>query len=314
MPQRGHRFARFAIVSLTCGLGGLAAAALTVNPINSSLPLSIHVRARCENGTISYPGNVGNITDSFADMPVAASCSGAVTQANPATLSSVFGTNTAAGALGAGTLGVVAIGRSYSDATQSLHAGSGSTAFLYDTLTVNGSWTGVRNVELRLTFHGRLTTLNAPTQNWISSNISSGLLLITDAGTLLGSTGLFITVGNNGVPFITSSAVSAGTTLTTNAVNTVFDPNDIQFTMTYVFGATTSNRRFSFMGRIDGASGFVGSGVPGAIAAGAVDFANGGQFSLIVPSDVTVTSASGQFLQQPATTPVSIFPYAMGQD
>ena len=60
--------------------------------------------------------------------------------------------------------------------------------------------------------------------------------------------------------------------------------------------ATTSNRTFSFLGRLFVISGGGGGGPIGTIVEGTVDFGNTGRFSLIVPSDVTITSASGQFL------------------
>ena len=49
------------VTVLVAGSGALAFA-LTVNPIDPALPLTIHTRATCLNGTIPYPGNQGNTT------------------------------------------------------------------------------------------------------------------------------------------------------------------------------------------------------------------------------------------------------------
>ncbi|HTO08139.1 MAG TPA: hypothetical protein VMR86_13905 [Myxococcota bacterium] len=304
---QAHRLAWVVLVVLTSGLGARTALALTVNPIDSALPLTIHARAACQNGTVSYPGNQSNTTVTNVDMPALANCSGIVGQDNSATLTHIEANDSAHADLVTGTLGTVAIARSYSDASQSLGVGALATGYRYDTLTVNGNWSGIRNIELRLTVHGLLTS-NAPSQNWISSSFDSSLLLLTETGTFLANTGLNVTVGNNGVPFIASSAASAGTTLTTNAVNTVFNPADVQFTMTFVFPATTTNRTFSFMGRLGVAAGFMGGGVSGSVTNGRIDFGNG-QLSLTVPSDVTVTSASGRFLDPGPAPGVPVFPW-----
>ena len=277
--------------SLACS----AAHALTFNPIDpSSLSVSIHARASCSNGTVSYPGNVGSITPIVSDHAVSASCGGSVTQENPATLAGVAGTSSAAANAKTGTLRAVAAGRSIADDDQALRAGASASAYLYDTLTVNGNWTGTRTIELRLAVHGTLTS-NAIHPNWQSSNVSSVLWILSEPGATLGNSGLIITQGNSGEPFITSFLTGV-VDLTTNAVNTVFDPNDVQFAYSYFFPATTENRTFSFMGRlsITAAMGF-GTGLE-TVAEGLIDFGNTGQFSLIVPNDVTVTSASGQFL------------------
>jgi hypothetical protein len=67
--------------------------------------------------------------------------------------------------------------------------------------------------------------------------------------------------------------------------------------MTYLFPATPTNRTFSFLGRISlsSAMGFV-TGLDGVAAEAVIDFGNTGQVSLVVPDDVTVSSASGRFL------------------
>lgn len=270
--------------------------ALTFNPIDpsSSLPLSIHARASCMQGTVSYPGNLGNTTLQVSDQLFSAACSGNVSQENPATLTQVFGSDSASANLASGTLRTVAIGRSLADTMQALRAGASSNAYLYDTLTVNGTWSGIKLVELRLAVDGSLTS-NTLTPNWQSSNVSSTLLILSKTGTLLGNAGLLITQGNDGRPFITSSAENV-VSLGTNATNTVFDPANVRFDYSFVFPATTSNRTFTFASRlsVSSAMGFA-AGANGA-AEGVIDFGNTAQFSLIVPDGVTVTSASGQFL------------------
>lgn len=222
--------------------------ALSTNPIDPSLPLNVHARATCAQGTVSYPGNHGNITLQTGDGASRGTCFGFVVQENPATLAGVYGNATGVSDLATGTLRAVAIGRSYSDAENGLRAGASNEVNLYDTLTVQGNWTGVRVIELRLTVRGSLTS-NAATPNWQSSDISSRLFTLSEAGTLLGNAGLFIDQGNNGIPFITSTTAT-GATLETNAIDDVFDPDDVEFSMTYLFPATTSNRTFSFLGRI----------------------------------------------------------------
>jgi hypothetical protein len=267
--------------------------ALTSNPIDPSLPLSVHARTGCLQGTVSYPGNVGNTTVQFVDSMFSSLCSGTVTQSGPS--SSVSGTGSAKADLSAGTLRATATGRSLVDGTQALRAGSQVQSYLYDTLTVQGNWSGTRLVELRLAFDGSLTS-NTPTPNWQSSFVSGGLLLLTEAGTLLGNGGVLVQQTTVGIPIIGSSAATQ-VTLTTNAINTVFDPADVRFEVSFVFPATVANRTFSFMARVLMGSGVGFATVPaGGPAEGVIDFGNSAQFSLIVPDDVTVTSASGQFL------------------
>jgi hypothetical protein len=296
-----------AVAALVAG-SGLPAFALTVNPIDPALPLSIHTRSTCLNGTVSFPGNVGNTTLHHVDREFGGNCTGGVTQQNPATLTGLLAESRARSDLGAGTIGAVALSRSFVDEAQALRVGTQASASIYDTLTVNGTWAGVRNVEIRLVVQGKLTS-NAPAPNWMSSDVSTGLLLINEAGFLLANTGVFINQGNDGTPFITSTAASGGANFTTNAVNQVFDPDDVRVTLSFVFPATTSSRTFSFRAQLNLSSGmgFV-SGLQGAIVEGMIDFADAGRFELIVPADVTVSSASGRFLSGVPAPQIPIFP------
>ena len=270
------------------------ASALTFNPINSALPLTIHARASCLGGFITLPDNQAHTTVNTVDRATTASCAdGVLAQGSTSSISS---SDTVTADLATGTLKAVVTARGVNlgPGVDSPGAGAFADGYLYDTLTVNGNWTGTKIVELRLAVDGAFIT-NASVQNWQGTNVSSSLLLLTQAGTLLGNAGLIITQGNNGTPFITASGANVAT-LTTNAVNTVFDPNNVQFTLSFLFPATTSNRTFSFLGRLFVISGGGGGGPIGTIVEGTVDFGNTGRFSLIVPSDVTITSASGQFL------------------
>jgi hypothetical protein len=109
---------------------GLLAFALTTNPIDPALPLSIHTRSTCLNGTVSYPGNQGTTTVADVDREFGGNCSGGVTQENPATLAGILAESRARSDVGTGTLGAVAIGRSYADAVQSWGAGPRAGAAL----------------------------------------------------------------------------------------------------------------------------------------------------------------------------------------
>jgi hypothetical protein len=181
------------------------ALALTTNPIDPSLPLDVHARASCLDGAVSYPDNVGNTMLVIDDDGELAICLGVVSQEDPATLTHLTGNASGRVDLEAGALKLSAIGRSYRDAQNALRVGAGGEVKLYDTLTVNGNWTGTRIIELRLTVHGSLTS-NATSPNWQSSSVSSQLITLSEAGFVLGNAGVFVTQGNNGVPFITSSA------------------------------------------------------------------------------------------------------------
>jgi hypothetical protein len=271
------------------------AAALTYNPIDPALPLNIHARATCLDGPVSA---VMVKTD---DDPRFATCAGAVIAEDPIVLTYLPSSGDAEADLREGTFKSVAIGRSYSDATSNLRANMVTDQYLYDVLTVNGDWTGTRNIELRVVVDGSATT-NAITPNWMQSSIQGSLVgYAGNSPNPFGLTHLIITVGNNGAPGISSSEAIGNASFTTNAAGHIFDPDDMQFTLSIVFPATTANRTFTFIARLRLASGMgFGTGIFG-ITDGVLDFDNTGQFSLVVPDDVTVSSASGDFLSGGST-------------
>ena len=280
---------------LLTGAIAAPAAALTYNPIDPALPLTTHVRATCLDGPVTA---VMLKTD---DDPRFATCSGAVIAEDPIYLTYLPSSGNAEADLREGTFKSVAIGRSYSDTTTNLRANMVTDQFLYDTLTVNGDWTGTRNIELRLVVDGSASS-NAITPNWMQSSIQGSL--VGYAGSSpdpFGLTHLIIAVGNNGEPFITSSEATGGASFTTNAAGHIFDPDDMQFTLSLVFPATTANRSFTFLARLRLGSGMgFGTGILGT-SEGVIDFGNSGHFSLVVPDDVTVSSASGEFLSGNST-------------
>ena len=262
-----------------------AALALTVNPMDRSLPLSIHARAGCADGPKSSGGFL------IDDGALRAACSGSVVDSSAT--DSVFGVASGEVDLARGTLKAVATSRSLQDATQSLSAGASSTLFVYDTLTAEGSFTGLKAITLKLHVEGSFSS-NASRPNWQGSSVNSVLITYDGAGVPTGGSGLFITQGNAGTPFITSMTTNV-VGLTTNATSTVFDPADVQFDYSYTFLATPTNRTFSFMARLGLTSG-MGFGTDANPAEGTIDFGHTARFSLEVPSDITVSSASGQFL------------------
>jgi hypothetical protein len=278
--------------------GALAAPAfaLSSNPIDPALPLNIHVRATCLNGPVS---GVLIATD---DDTRFATCAGAVIAEDPVYLTYLASSGSATADLPKGSFKTVAIGRSYSDLTTNLRANMVTDLFLYDTLTVDGSWTGTRNIELRLTVDGSATS-NASTPNWMQSSIQGSLVgYAGSSADPFALTNLLITVGNSGEPFISSSEATPGASFTTNAPDGyVFDPADMQFRLSIVFPATTANRTFTFLARLRLRSGMgFGTGILGTTD-GVIDFGNSGHFSLIVPGDVSVSSASGEFLSEVST-------------
>lgn len=279
----------------------LPAAALPFNPIDPALSLTVHAQASCYNGVIDEPAGTNTLSlDSFpGDLTVG--CTGGAVRSNSTTLDSVASEGQASADLTAGTLKARAVGRAFSGANGSLAIGSSETARLYDTLTVNGTWTGIKLIGITMTVHGTMTS-NAVNPNWQigSQAFSTALLAYDPTGALLGAAGLPLTMGNNGIPFLGGAITQINATVTTNVPNNgvVFDPNDVQVTMTYQFPATVSNRTFSFLARLNvgSAMGF-GTGLP--LAVGDVNFGNTARLALTVPAGVTVTSESGAFLTAP---------------
>lgn len=270
-------------------------AAISFNPIGQGVPMSIHARASCANGLI-FPNGDGDTTITNIDRMVGGNCSGSVVMENPATLSTLAAPSTASANIAQGTMRATAVGRSYASGADSLRVGTQSEAKLFDTLTVNGSWTGTKVVELRLTVDGSFTS-NATQPNWMSTSVITALAIWDANDGLLADALVRVVQGNDGTPFIISQG-SNDIAVTTNAVNTVFnDPTDVRITYSYLFGATEANRSFSFLSRLylEAGMGF-GTNATGPLAEGLVDFGNTAQLSLIVPDGVTVSSESGVFL------------------
>jgi hypothetical protein len=304
-------------IAPVAGLGALLlagpAAALDFNPIDF-LPLTIHARTSCLDGTVSYPQGVFEGDLFHSDGETRASCHGAVVQNNTATQSGVMATCDAAADLEAGTLKVVAVGRSFVDDVQRLRAGASASAYLYDTLTVEGSWEGVRNVELQLAVDGAflVSLSNELADDLQSSRVQGRLELLSESNAQLEIADLVILKSNGGAPFVFDAVASGGAAWETNAVDEEFDPADVRFTLSAVFPATPVNRTFSFLAWLKVSSSMGYTGPSTTSAEGIADFGDTARLSLIAPADVTVTSSSGRFLTAPAPSASCLGSAALG--
>src|SRR4029079_14869584 len=111
--------------------------------IDPALPLTTHARVWCQDGTGAFPSATGSS---------AASCSSGIarqTPGGPITSDSIASVD-----LSQGTMRSFNTTRTYFDGTQNLRVNAGTELDIYDTLTVNGNFTG--NVELRLEVDGSL--------------------------------------------------------------------------------------------------------------------------------------------------------------
>ena len=65
--------------------------ALTANPISGALPVTIHARASCAGGFISFPGNQSHTTVNTVDRATTASCAdGVLARGAPAAAAAIL--------------------------------------------------------------------------------------------------------------------------------------------------------------------------------------------------------------------------------
>jgi hypothetical protein len=274
------------------------AAAVTTNPIWPGLPLDIRARASCMH--------VSSTNLLIDDQQVQAACDGVVIGQSRSGTTILPGTSHARARLDDGTLAIEVVSRSVSAGDDSARVGGMAHAYLYDTLTVEGNFTGTRMVQLRLDVDGRFPT-SVPAARWTPSRVSAALSTFESGSSPVAYGTLGIGVANDGTAYIESTESFGTMTVVANTAY-IFDPQDVRVSFTYTFTATPTDRSFTFRAQLSGWGGIdFQQGVdPGTVAEGRIDFGNTARLSLVMPSDVTVTSASGVFL-----TPVPEPPAAL---
>lgn len=282
-----------------------ALSAATLNPIDPALPLYLQASASCKSD---------DVTNLLTATGMAyAACAGIVSVQDPGSPQTVVSSNSDAVAnLNSGSLKLKTVSRSFTDGTLYMGAAAFAQADLYDTLTVNGTWTGVRLVELRLEVDGSFMS-NAPRPVWQNTEVEGSLLIFRGSDVPAAYGGLTIGMSRSGIPLVASRSEDRDQmTVTTNAATTgSFDPANVGFSFSYLFPATTADRTFTFWSRMRLRPAVaVDTGLLGTSET-TIDFGNTAQFTLVVPPDVSVSSASGQFLT-PVPEPAAWWLWAQG--
>lgn len=281
--------------AMAFGVLAAPAFALTVNPLDPSLPLDQHAHAICLT-----PSSVPTIGATRA------TCAAAESVENPATLSGVVGTSAGTADLRTGTLRSRSTSQAFFFGSDNIRAGGGSIVQLYDTITVGGGFTGT--VELRMLVDGSFFTAGGARPDSLATEMRAQLFEIDDVQRLDAASAL-VTVfqyGSGEVELGQQSTNGLGA-ITTNASGNRnwFDPANVQVGLSLFFSVTPTKPDFSFLARLGTGSRlnlFGGLG-NNQVQEAATDFGNTAQLSLIVPEGVTWHSASGAFLV-PAPVPV----------
>ena len=259
------------------------ALALTSNPIDPSLPLDQHVTVVCVNDSTATTGQFQ------------AHCFGVNQKENPVTLSHVVGTGDGTADLRDGTLRSRSTAQAFWFDQDQLRAGGFADLHAYDTITIEGGFTGT--VELRMAIHGSFTSTDA-NPNVMGSDMVASLLGIDGSGLFLANAGATAFQFNDGQVGLQNQGTNGPATLVTNATgpNQLFDPGDVQMVLSLFVAVTPNAPTFSFVARLltESALGFT---APVNQAKDATtDFGNTAQLSVIVPAGVTWHSDSGVFL------------------
>lgn len=267
----------------------VAQAALPLNPLDPSLPLTTHTRVECllENAVVNTGATQAACSERHSDGTHAES------------------TGVASASLHTGELRVVA--GSQSPPRPSLQGpGYGwAEASMYDTLTVAGPVTNGFRVNLSMSVGG-FYSASAGTPVPLTDTFINASLLTSSAETGLpvDSSQIIVKLLSSqaqGTP-VTAFRESESGDLTTNGVvpvgnptSLLFDPADMRFTLTSSFDITPSKPSFAFSARllIGNFSTFAdGSGGGDTV----LDFGRTAKLSIDAPPGVAFVSGSGAFL------------------
>ena len=274
------RYAVFAVV-----MSGFSSAthALTENPVDPSLPLTIHAFTTCNFVT---PVNRNELASCLAQRSVE----------NPTTLHSVTGTGAATADLRSGTLKSRVEAQAYKFATNDLKANGGANAMLYDTITIGGGFSGFVQMRMEVSGAFRINDPNAAVSDPFVGAILQGL---DGNGNLFSSAAVQAhQYTSGGGVFLTPPTVFGDVDIETNAdhLNNFHDPADVRFAIEMNIPVTPSTPSFTFIAGLDTASGFGFILPEDETKVSELDFGNTARLSLIVPDGVHWTSASRVFL------------------
>lgn len=274
--------------------------ALTVNPLDPSLPLNQHAWALC--GTGSSVPNVGGTRTS---------CETLNSVVNPMTLNHVVGTSAGTADLHTGTLRSRSTAQALSFESDLIRSGGSSSVKLYDTITIEGGFAGP--VEMRMLVDGSFFTTDAVNPN-TNSEMRAKLIGFSGTGGLVANTLVLVNQHNNGQVELRNQGVVGSGAITTNASSTLkFDPANVQVGISVFFPVTPTSPTFSFLAELatDSALGFTDP--VNQVKQAWTDFGNTAQLSLIVPEGVTWHSASGAFLvPAPVPAPAALWLFGSG--
>lgn len=281
------------------GVFAAPAFALTINPIDPSLPLDQHAWALC--GISGVPDVGGTRT----------SCETLDSVVNPATLNQVVGTSAGTADLHSGTLRSRSTAQALSFESDLIRSGGYSTAKLYDTITIEGGFAGT--VELRMLVDGSFFTTDAVNPNTQASEMLAKLMGLSGTGGLVANTLVNVKQFNDGRVGIWNQGVVGSGAITTNAsgAQNLFDPANVQVGISVFFSVTPTSPSFSFLAELNTSSGLGFTDPVNQVKQAWTDFGNTAQLSLIVPEGVTWQSASGAFLV-PAPVPVPAAAWLFG--
>lgn len=299
MPSKAILVIRFAGV-MAFGPLTISAWGLTINPLDPDLPLDQHAWVMCAGG--------GTVGDPVAGA-IRATCAQSGSVENPTTLSHVVGTGAATADLRTGMLR----SRSTAQALSSDHigAGGGSWSSLYDTITIDGGYSGT--IELRMAVDGSFfkTSGASPYSDATAMRAQFfGFHEVDDPGT--GTALVTVFQYPAGEVELEQSDVDGQAAITTNASGNRnwFDPGNVQVGLSLFFSVTPDSPSFSFQARL-----MTGSKISGydsnQVEQAATDFGNTARLAVIVPDGVAWHSASGAFLV-PAAVPIPATAWLVG--
>jgi hypothetical protein len=277
-----------AVVSILIGALSGPASAVIVNPIDPGLSPTIHAVTICfDDADFSY----GN-TDS--------TCSSFQTAEDVGNQLSVLGTSDANADLATGAFRARSTAESVN--LSRLETRGSTFAELYDTLTVEGEFTGTIPIQVTLDVDGAMQLPGDGLNSGADSGVTAAIFGFSpDQAVEYGRVGAQISANGSAVVtwrFDRLPVPEGSAAYTSNAnASGVFDPDDIRIGVSITFNATPGNRSFNFLARLATNANATPLGfIDPNVGETTVDFVNTGQLSLVTPAGVQVSSASGVFL------------------
>jgi hypothetical protein len=196
------------------------------------------------------------------------------------------------------------------DTPDAAGANGGSTAWLADTITVGGGYSGP--VQLQMKVSGTFRMNNLPFGSLPYGSRGADAIFPTVTPQLFlwdkdpsnppeSSAAAFVEqYSDQFLVHLESSSTQGGGSVdaNTDSSGNFADPADVQIMLTGTFDVTPSNPTFSFSAVLGTSTGINAAALPpGEYRLSEVDFGNSAHLSLILPAGVPWTSESGVFLQ-----------------